>query len=292
MSMRKAGDSLLVAGVAISLFLPATAQPAAKKRLLFLTQCAFYKHDSLPAAERAVVELGKEGGFDATVLEGYKQDADKLDLSFISAQYLAQFDGLMMMTNGELPLDDSQKRALIDFVREGKGFVAVHNAPVTLYTYPPFGQMLGGYFWKTFNGLARDPRTIFLKVEDRQHPATRMLPERWEVAHEEFYQFGKAPWDPSRPEDNVGAGGQHIPIGFSRDKVHVLLSIDTERTDMTNRPPEWQRGGDYPQAWYQDFGKGRSLYTSLGHSADTWSSNPLFRAHILGALGWAMRIEN
>ena len=37
-----------------------------------------------------------------------RRDADELDLSMISAAYLAQFDGVLMSTIGELPLNDEQ----------------------------------------------------------------------------------------------------------------------------------------------------------------------------------------
>ena len=42
------------------------AQDRASRRLLLLTHNAFYKHDSLAAAETAVAELGREGGFEVT----------------------------------------------------------------------------------------------------------------------------------------------------------------------------------------------------------------------------------
>ena len=279
------------AGLAWAASGPTQAQDAPpSKRVLVLTHNAFYQHDMLPTLERTVRELGQEGGFEVTSLEGYRQDADAIDLSMISASYLAPFDGLVLATNGELPLDDGQRRALVDFVRNGGGLVAVHNAPVTLYTYPPFGEMVGGYFWKTFNALAADPRRIVLHVEDRTHPATRMLPSRWELL-DEYYQMAPEAWDADRPDLYVGPTGHGAPIGFSRDRVQVLISLDTEATDMRDRPPEWRRGGDYPQAWHQQFGQGRSLYTSLGHRAELWTGNPLFRAHVLGAIRWSLNLE-
>lgn len=88
-------------------------QTPARKRLLFLTHAALYKHSSLAPAEQAVTELGKAGGFDVTTLEGYKQESTRLDLSFLVPSFLAQFDGLMLMTNGNLPLTDAQKRAIV-----------------------------------------------------------------------------------------------------------------------------------------------------------------------------------
>ena len=267
--------------------LPGASQSIAKKRLLSLTQAALYKHTSLGPAEKAVVELGQEGGFDVTALAGYKQDRDKLDFSFLSASYLAQFDGIMMMTNGNLPMDESQKRALIEFVPDGKGFVGVHCASLTFYNYPEFGEMLGGYFRRA----VKQKKIAVLKVEDQNHPATRMLGPSWPLA-DEFYQFGTAAWDAARPGENTDAlFGNHIPMGFSRDRVHVILSIDTAHTDLSDLP-DLKPQGDYPQAWYRTFGKGRSFYTSLGHRDDIWSSDPVFRAHIRGAIRWALGLEN
>src|SRR5262249_11055200 len=118
--MRGGLPILLASCALLPLFLQAQTATPPKKKLLFLTHAALYKHASLGPAERAVTDLGKLGGFDVTTVEGYKQDADKIDLASLTADYLAQFDGLMMMTNGNLPLSDAQKRALLDFVRSGK----------------------------------------------------------------------------------------------------------------------------------------------------------------------------
>ncbi|MCY4599393.1 MAG: ThuA domain-containing protein [Acidobacteria bacterium] len=286
------GLTLFTLGSAHMMRAPVQGQDTGvRKRVLVLTHNAFYKHDMLETLEHTVAELGERGGFEVTSLEGYKQDQDNLDLSMISAAYLSRFDGLLLATNGELPLDDGQRQALVDFVRNGKGLVAVHNAPVTLYTYPSFGEMVGGYFWKTFNALAQDQRRIVLNVEDRTHPATRMLEPSWELL-DEYYQMAPEAWDAGRPDLYVGPTGHGAPIGFSRDRVQVLISLDTNATDMSGRPPEWERGGDYPQAWYQQFGQGRSLYTSLGHRDELWTGNTLFRAHIRGAIRWSLGLED
>jgi type 1 glutamine amidotransferase len=265
----------------------AATQAPPRKRLLFLTHAGLYKHTSLGPAEQAVTELGKTGGFDVTTVEGYKQDAAQIDLKFLTPEYLAGFDGLMLMTNGNLPLTDAQKKGLLDFVASGKGFIGAHCAALTLYDYPAFGEMLGGYFRRSM----RQNAIAVLKVEDTSHPATRMLGASWPVV-DEFYHFGTAPWDASRPKDNVDVlFGNQIPMGFSRSRVHVLLSLDTEKSNIANLP-DVVRGGDYPQAWWREYGKGRSFYTSLGHRDDIWSHDPVFRAHITGGIRWALGLEN
>jgi type 1 glutamine amidotransferase len=272
----------------------AVGQTPARKKLLFLTHAALYKHTSLGPAEHAVRELGAKGGFDVATLDGYTQDSDKIDLSMISPAYLAQYDGLMLMTNGNLPLTVAQKKALVDFVRDGKAIVGVHCATLTLYDYPAFGEMLGGYYRRSIVPTARIGQSNIgvLKVEDPTHPATKMLGGSWPLA-EEFYQFGTAVWDASRPTENISQVGRlHIPLAFSRDRVHVLLSLDTDKMDVDGLGPEVEKGGDYPQAWTRTFGAGRVFYTALGHRDDIWSNDPVFRAHISGGIRWALGIEN
>ena len=150
-------------------------------------------------AEEAVTSWGPRAGFEVTTVQGYLQDAESLDLSFISAEYLAQFDGIMMMTNGNLPLTDSQRAALVDFVRDGGGFIGIHCAALTLYTYPEFGEMLGAYFRRAI----QQNHVFVLNVEDTDHPATRMLGDSWPIV-DELYQYGTAAWTPDRPEEERG----------------------------------------------------------------------------------------
>src|SRR5471032_2744976 len=247
-------------------------QTAARKKLLFLTHAALYKHSSLGPAEQAVTELGKAGGFDVTTLEGYKQESAKLDLSFLTPSFLAQYDGLMLMTNGNLPLLDDQKRAIVDFVRNGKALVGVHCASLTLYDYPEFGEVLGAYYRRSIiptNVVGQ--KMGVLKVEDPSHPATKMMGGSWTVA-EEFYQFGTAVWDASRPTEQISQVGRlRIPMAFSRDRVHVLLSLDTDKTDLTGLGPEVVKGGDYPQACRARSAKGAR---STPRSATATTSGP------------------
>jgi hypothetical protein len=275
----------LGAVLAVSSLLAPVAAQEPPARLLFLTHAGLYKHPSLDDAEQAVASWGEDNGFQVTSLEGYLQTAPDLDLSMVTAEYLAQFDGIMMMTNGNLPMSVDQKAALIDFVRRGGGFVGVHNAALTFYDYPEFGEMLGGYFRRAI----QQNHVFVLRVEDTEHPATRMLGPSWPIV-DELYEYGTAAWSAERPEENVDVlFDNRIPIGFSRDRVRVLLSIDTGETDLEGLGLE--PGGDYPQSWVREFGAGRSFYTSIGHRDDIWSNDPVFRAHVVGGIRWALGLE-
>lgn len=251
-----------------------------------LTHAGLYKHSSLGPAEAAVTSWGRDAGFEVTTLQGYLQDSSELDLSMVTAEYLAGFDGVMMMTNGNLPMDVGQRGALVDFVRSGGGFVGVHNAALTFYDFPEFGEMLGGYFRRAI----QQGHLFVLRVEDTNHPATRMLGSSWPIV-DELYEYGTAPWSPDRPEENIDVlFDNRIPMGFSRDRVRVLMSIDTRATDV-EALTGIEAGGDYPQSWVRQYGEGRSFYTSLGHREDIWSNDPVFRAHVVGGIRWALGLE-
>ena len=270
-----------------------STQTPARKKLLFLTHAGLYKHSSLAPAEKSVREWGTTGGFDVTTVEGYKQDSDKIDLTFLTPEYLAQFDGLMLMTNGNLPLTDAQKKMLVDYVKSGKGLIGTHCATLTLYDYPDFGEILGGYYLRSLvpMNLIAQGRIGLLKVEDQNHPATKMLGSTWPLG-EEFYEFGHAVWDASKPTENISQVGRlHILVPFSRNRVHVLLSLDTERMDLSGLQTI-TRGADYPQAWTVNAGRGRTFYTTLGHRDDIWTNDAVFRAHLTGGIRWALGIDN
>ena len=272
---------------------PAAQQPSARKKLLFLTHPALYKHPSLEYAEKAVAQWGPANGFDVTSLEGYKQNVRQIDLSVLTPAYLNQFDGLMMMTNGNLPVTDEVKQAIVDFVKNGKALIGTHCATLTFYNYTPFGEMLGGYYLRSIVPTDQVGKKMgVLKVEDQNNPATRGLGgASWKVA-EEFYLLGTEVWSESKPTENRSqVGNLPIPLAFSRDRVHVLLSLDTDQTDISDLPLV-KKGGDYPQAWTREFGTGRVFYTTLGHREDIWGSDPLFKSHVVGGIRWALRLED
>jgi len=269
-----------------------SAQTAGTKKLLFLTHPALYKHTSLEFAEKAVTEWGNTNGFAVTTLAGYRQNINAIDLTMVTPEYLAQFDGLMLMTNGNLPLTDVQKTAIMDFVRNGKALIGTHCATLTLYNDPKFGEMFDGYYLRSIIPTNRVGQKMgVLKVEDTTNPATKTLGPSWTVG-EEFYIFGTEVWNASKLNENVSAVGRlPILLPFKRENVHVLLSLDTEKMDISDLP-FLTKGGDYPQAWTRDYGRGRVFYTTLGHRDDLWTTDANFKAHVVGGIRWALRLEN
>jgi type 1 glutamine amidotransferase len=218
--------------------------------ILMLRHSAGFEHSYLPDAEVALKQLGKE--------HDWKVSTTHL-LPRISAESLAQVDVLVFATTGNLPFDAAQKQALLDFVKGGKGFFGIHNAADTGYDWPEYGELVGGYF----NG---HPWTqeVGVIVEDQKHPATRSLGAHFKV-FDEIYTF-KA-WD--------------------RTKTHVLMRLDNATVDLAKGNRE---DHDYGMGWCHSYGKGRSIFTALGHPDDLWHQG-WFQEHIAGCLKWAGGLE-
>jgi type 1 glutamine amidotransferase len=174
------------------------------------------------------------------------------DVSAITASTLAGYDVLFFaLTTGELPFDAEQKTAIVNFVSGGKGLLGVHSAADTLYDWPDYGRLVGAYF-------KEHPWTqsATVLIEDQTHPSTVGLGDRFTLT-EEFYTFRENP----------------------RPRVQVLLRLDPSSVGAT---------GDFPLAWTQSYGAGRTYYNALGHFAETWR-DARFQRQLAGALRWAAR---
>jgi len=63
--------------------------------------------------------------------------------------------------------------------------------------------------------------------------------------------------------------------------IHVLVKIDEKYYQGG------KNGNDHPMSWYHDFDGGRSFYTNMGHTDETFSE-PLFLNHIWAGLHYVM----
>jgi len=245
--------------LAAALLLSATQARPALPRVLMVTYSAGYQHDvvrrpaagELSTAERVVADLGRRsGGFEVSHV------STRDDLERLTATSVRAHGAILFFTTGELPMAATVRQAIFQAVRDGGGFVGVHSATDTWYTIPEYRELLGG----SFDGHPWHQRAR-LVVEDRTHPATRHLGDALEI-NDEIYQFRD----------------------WSRPSVHVLLRLDPRSVDIGRgtRPD-----GDYALAWTKAYGRGRVIYTALGHEPGVWADER-FQAHLLGAIQWAL----
>ena len=242
------------------------ANRAETPKVLFFTKSSGYEHSviarkngQLSHAEKILTELGKRGGFEVVASkDGSLFDPDKI----------GQFDAFAFETTGILttqgdrndgkPMTADGKKAFLDAIAGGKGFVGMHCATDTFHSpeneIDPYIKMIGGEF--IVHGAQQ---VANLHVYDSAFPGAKPIPVDYKINDEWYAQ-------------------KHLA-----DDLHVIIAHKTEGM----KGPMYQRP-DFPQTWARMHDKGRVFYSSMGHREDVWE-NPLFQGLLVGALHWAMK---
>jgi cytochrome c len=214
-------------------------------RVLVFTKTVGFRHSSIPSAVQALRELGAQNGFTIDATD---------DSGAFTESNLARYAAVgFALTTGDV-LNDAQQTAFERYIRSGHGFVGLHSASDTEYSWPWYGRLIGAFF-KSHPAIQR----ATLDVADRRHPSTERLPRRW-TRTDEWYNFATNP----------------------RRSVRVLVTLD----ETTYAPGAGAMGRDHPIAWAHEFEGGRSWYTGGGHTEESYAE-PLFRAHLLGGVRYA-----
>ena len=256
---------LLVLGLLVSV--PLSSQPKKKKLLAIGDVRGGFQHDSVSHALATIERLGRESGMFDTYIRTDSQLLTKQPISVgdrknVNARNLDYFDAIFYFGTGEGDLSAQQKADFLSFIKtDGKGFVGAHTGDDAYFTWPEFGEMVGGYFdnhpWGVF-----DAPVI---VEDPNFPAMKPFPARFTI-HDEIYQHKN----------------------FSRDKVHVLARLDASKLDFT-KPNIHRTDKDFPVAWAKMYGKGRVFYSTFGHFDEAWDDARVQKMYI-AAIEWSMRL--
>jgi len=225
-------------------------------------------HASVPYGNYAIEEMGKKTGAYATVF--------RTDIEALKSETLAPFDAICFNnTTGVLTTDPVLRQSLLSFVAKGKGFVAFHAGGAATFVqypkydqFPEFGEMVGGYENGGHPWSTKD--TIYIRVEDPANPVNAAFKGQGFPIQEEVYQFKEA---------------------YSRDKLHVLLSVDLEKSDFDPLKrrflPARLADKDFPMAWIKPYQKGRVYYSAFGHAPEIFS-NPVLLESFLAGIQYAL----
>jgi type 1 glutamine amidotransferase len=235
--------------------------------VLVFTKCVVYCHDSIPSGVAAIRALGDENGFAVDAIDDAGVFTDDRLKPFQVVVFLSttvENDVDPPFGPGPNPNRDAfimtadQKAAFERYIRGGGGYVGVHAASDGDYKWGFYVGLVGAMFKN--HPLGPFP-TARLRVEDASHPATRDLGKEWTRA-DEWYNFTASP----------------------RGKVHVLVTLDESSFDAQPK----MNTNDHPIAWCHEYEGGRSFYTALGHTKESYDE-PLMRKHLLGGILWAGR---
>ena len=198
-----------------------------------------------------------------SALESLYNESGRFDVnttenpSSLTKQMLSQFDVIVSnWTNypEEKRLwGEEAENAVIDFVRNGKGFVVFHASSVCFHDWPDFQKIVGAT-WKENLTDHCDIHTFQVTIEDREHPVTKGL-ETFEIKDELWHRMEVQP------------------------DAHILCRAYSD-------PEHGGSGLHEPVAFTTSFDKGRGFNLVLGHNINAMA-NPAWKLLMLQGTEWA-----
>ena len=213
--------------------------PMALNKILIFSKTAGYRHGSIKPGKLAIMKLGQENGFAVDTTE---------DASKINEDNLKQYSAVVWLCTTGNVLDDAQQAAFERYIQAGGGYMGVHAAADTEYDWPWYNKLAGAWFLSH-----PKQQNAEIEIVDKNHPATKMLPDRWK-RWDEWYNYKNISPD-----------------------IKVLGKLD-EKTYEGGK-----NGDNHPFIWYHDFEGGKAFYTGAGHTDESYA-DALFLQHILGGI--------
>jgi len=232
-------------------------------RILVFSKTNSFRHkEAIPAASDLLEEIAARRDWALYQTENG---------AVFDPELLARFDAVVFSNASGDILDEAQEEAFRSWLEAGGGWVGIHSSGDASHKEWRWYQetLIGAVFTAHIMGpQTQEARVV---VEDRSHPATRSLPTEF-VHDEEWYSW----------EESARARG-----------FHVLVTVD----EATYEP--WQRlmgaendlrMGDHPVVWTRCVGRGRALYSAMGHWGEAYRTDWYPRL-LEGAIAWAAGIE-
>lgn len=213
----------------IAALLPFTAAGQDSKRILVFSKTKGFRHASIPAGQKALLQLGKENG--------YAMDTTENSAVFTEDNLQRYGAVIFLNTTGDV-LDEQQQAAFERYIQGGGGYVGIHAATDTEYEWPWYNKLSGAYFLShPGNPNVQEGEAYAV---DKDHPSMFGFPDRWKIK-DEFYDFKS----------------------FNKD-VSVLVKID-EKTYRDGKmgddhPMSWYHEFDGGKAFYTNFGHEDATY--------------------------------
>ena len=225
------------------------------RKILLYHKPSGFKHKCIPIYNKMFEMMGEKTGAYTVTLTDKAED--------FTADNLKQYDALLFNNTTKLQkafTTDEQRKLVLDYIRNGGGFVAIHSATDAGFPeWPEYTELVGG----VFNGHPWNAGgTWGIKVEDCDHPVCNAFGGKDFMLKDELYKYKE----------------------YKRENQRVLLTIDTK---VSPKGKGQRPDNDHALAWVRDYGKGKVFVSALGHNNDlAW--NPQILSFWLDGIQFAL----
>ena len=255
----------------------ATAVPKKPRKLLVFNRTVGYRHSSIPYAARALEIMGRRtGAFEVVQSE---------DMSVFLPENISQFDAVCFNSSSKLDFSDPNlRRGLLDFIKNGGGFVGIHGATSNFRDWPEAAEMIGGIF---DNHPWHAKGTWKVKIEDPDHPLMAAFKDRYTQIVDADDPNHTVLADFAGTTFKINEEIYRTKFVNLRKNCRVLMGLDM--TDPVNLGAKGVRptDKDIPISWVRSFGKGRVFYCSFGQNHHIFW-NPVLLQHYLDGIQFAL----
>jgi cytochrome c len=226
----------------------------------------FFMNTAFAQTKFNVLVFSKTAGFRHQSIEAGKKALDKMakekgfglsateDAGQFTEANLKKFNAVIFLnTTGDI-LNNEQQSSFERYIQAGGGYVGIHAATDTEYEWPWYNHLAGAWFLDHPMTPSNVQKGKFFVT--KKNDLTAGMPDQFERS-DEFYSF-----------KNISS------------KINVVLKID-EKSYIGGK-----NGDDHPISWYQEFDGGRSFYTAMGHTDETFAE-PLFLNHLWAGIKYA-----
>lgn len=185
-------------------------------------------------------------------------------------EQLEEFDVVVWFQVSGDVLDDTQRASLREWIEAGGSFFGIHGTggdPFYDWAWQPETLIGAQFVGHPFNPQFQEAE---IRIERPDHPAMRHLDATW-TRVDEWYSFETSPRGP---------------------EVSVLATLDestySPKMDFIAIDRDLAMGPDHPIIWTRCIGRGRALYSALGHLAEAYAE-PAHREFLEAAIDWLIR---
>jgi type 1 glutamine amidotransferase len=241
---------------------PQITFPANQSAILVFSKTTGFRHGASIDASKPVIEgLAKKNNW-------YVYETEEGGV--FNAEQLAKFSTVIFNNSTGEVINDDQKRALEQYVENGGSLLGIHGAGDNSHHWDWYVKnLLGAEF--SHHPINPQFQLADILLDPQKDSLFQGLPQKWSHSDEWYVFF-----------ENPRKKGFNMVYTINGDAINPSGNI------LFVKSKNFGMGKDHPVAWYKQTGKGKTFYTSIGHSETAWQ-NENFVKLLETAIQWTIK---